>query len=102
MDGDISLATSRRFIYHHVPAWLVWKSMRKCRISWRGATLGKPRSITAASPGNFSRTGVSQLMGLHHSSMAHTYHGAEYDVTGVTASWTVSTHAAEEGISTTS
>jgi hypothetical protein len=76
--------------------------MTTCGMSWRGATPGYPRPIIAASVGNFSRDGVSQAVGLYRGGMAHAYLDVEYDVTGVAASWTPSSHAAEQGISTTS
>jgi hypothetical protein len=99
MDGDISLAGARRF---RIPSSMRRKFLVMCSLSWRSAAPGHPRPMIAASLGNFSRDGVSQTMGLHLSGMAHAYHDAGDDVTGIAACWTPAPYAAEEGMSTTS
>lgn len=83
MAGDISLAAPRRF---RIPSQRIWKFLTKRGMSWRGAAPGQPRVVTGASPGNFSRGGASQCMGLHLTDMAHGRDGAGYKMAGVAAS----------------
>ena len=71
-------------------------------MSTRDAPPGRLPSIAGASPGNFSREGVSQKMGLHLTGMAHEHDGAGDGVVGVAAFWTPWRYEAAEGISTTS
>jgi hypothetical protein len=98
MDVDISLATPLGF---RIPSCPVWNVMTQHAMSWRRAQPSQSSGMTGTSPGNFSRDGVSQPMGLHRTGIAYGCHGAGGDA-AVATSWPPSPLEAEEGISTTS